>query len=138
MTEFSVSIEINAAPDRVLAILLDVEHWPEWTTTVSSIRRMDNQPFGIGSRTQVKQPKLRTAIWEVTEIGRHGFTWVTRSLGLQIAGRHVVEAKAGGSKVTLSLEFSGFVAPLVARLYRNLSQRYVRMEAEGLKKRSEA
>jgi hypothetical protein len=138
MTELSVSIDINAPPARILAILLDVEHWPEWTATVTSVQRMDRGPFGMGSQARIRQPKLLPAVWEVTELDGHSFTWVTRSPGLQITAGHVVEATAMGSKATLSLKFSGFLAPLFARLYRDLSQRYIRIEAEGLKKRSES
>ena len=28
---FSKSVEINAAPETVLAVMTDVERWPEWT-----------------------------------------------------------------------------------------------------------
>ena len=138
MTELSFSTDINARPDRVLAVLLDVEHWPEWTATVTSVRRMDGGPFGMGSRVQIRQPKLLPAVWEVSELDGHSFTWRTRSPGLQVTGGHAVEATTAGSRATLSLKFSGFLSPLFARLYRDLSERYLRIEAAGLKKRSEA
>ena len=53
-------------------------------------------------------------------------------------GRHGVEPKGAGSKATLTLHFSGFLAPLIARLYRGLNERYLALEAKGLKQRSEA
>jgi len=42
------------------------------------------------------------------------------------------------SRATLSLEFSGPLGPLVARLTRGLNTRYLALEAQGLKKRAEA
>ena len=64
---------------------------------------------------------------------------MTRSPGMQMTGLHFVEELGpSGSRVTLSLQFSGLLGSLVARVYRNLSERYVATEAQGLKKRCEA
>jgi hypothetical protein len=53
-------------------------------------------------------------------------------------GRHHVRPSRGGAHVTLSLEWSGWLAPLIRLLYGGLSRRYVDAEAEGLKRRCEA
>jgi hypothetical protein len=135
---FSTVIDVQAPPHRVLEVLFDVERWSEWTSTVTGVRRMDSLAFGVGSRARVQQPKLRAAVWQVTELDTKGFTWVTRSPGLRITGRHYVEENELVSRVTLSLEFSGFLSPLAARLYGNLTKQYLATEAHGLKKRSEA
>jgi hypothetical protein len=78
-------------------------------------------------------------VWRVTDFeeGR-GFTWVTRSPGVRVKARHQVEPTARGARATLSLDFSGPLAPLVARLTRGLNERYLALEAKGLKERSEA
>jgi hypothetical protein len=137
MTDFNIVVDIQAPPDRVLAVLCDVARWPEWTATTTSVRRIDDGPLAAGSRARVRQPKLRPAVWQVTELDDKGFTWVTRSPGMQIRAGHLVEANGAGSRVTLSLAFSGFFAPLAVRVYRNLTQRYLAIEAEGLRKRCE-
>src|SRR4030095_8376286 len=31
VTHFSISVHIKATPDRVWAVMLDIERWPEWT-----------------------------------------------------------------------------------------------------------
>src|ERR1700730_3892826 len=137
-THFSIVVDVKAPPDRVFAVLCDIERWPEWTPTMTSVRRMDDGSFAVGSRARVRQPKLLPAVWQVTELEeKRSFTWVTRSPGIQIKARHVAEAAGAASRVTLSLEFSGLLGPLVARLYRNLNQRYLATEAKGLKERSE-
>jgi uncharacterized membrane protein len=138
MTHFSIAVEIEAAPDRVWAVMRDIERWPEWTPTVTSIERLDHGPLALGSRALIRQPKLLPANWEITELeeGR-GFTWVTRSPGVSVAGRHWVEASGGGSRATLSLQFSGLLGPLIALLLRSLNERYLALEATSLKKRSE-
>jgi hypothetical protein len=93
----------------------------------------------VSRRTScVRQPKLLPAIWQVTELDEpRKFTWVTRSPGVAVTGEHLVEADGTGSRVKLSLNFSGFLGPLVSRFYCSLNQRYLAIEAEGLRKRCE-
>ena len=40
--------------------------------------------------------------------------------------------------MVLSFELSGFIAPLASRLYGGLIERYITIESQGLKKRTEA
>ena len=140
MTDFSITIDIQAPPDRVWAILSDVERWHEWTPSITKIQLLDPAPLAVRSRARILQPKLRPAAWQVTELDQAArtFAWVTRAPGVQVVGWHGVEANGAGSKVTLTLDFSGFLAPLIARLYRGVNERYLAMEANGLKQRSEA
>lgn len=138
MTNFSVGVDIQASPADVVAVLFDVERWPEWTPTVTSVRRLDEGALAVGSRVRIRQPKLLPAVWEVTELDAgSGFNWVTRSPGLKLRAEHFVETVGTGSRVTLSFRFSGHLGPLVARFYGALSQRYMATEAEGLRRRCE-
>ena len=68
MKHFYTTIDIEAPPDRIWTALRDIEHWSEWTPTVSSIRRLDAGPLAVGTRAIVRQPKLLPARWQVTEI----------------------------------------------------------------------
>jgi len=138
VTDFSIVVDIKASPDEVAVVLFDVERWPEWTSTMTSVRRLDEGLLAVGSRARIRQPKLLPAVWQVTELdaGR-GFNWVTQSLGLQLKAEHLVEADGAGSRVTLLLRFSGLLGPLAGHLYGNPSQRYLATEAEGLRKRCE-
>jgi uncharacterized protein YndB with AHSA1/START domain len=140
MTTFTTTIEIKAPPPRVWAVLADVEGWPDWTASVTSVERLDSGPLVVGSRARLRQPKLRPAIWQVTKIEKgHSFTWTTRSAGLVVTGHHVVDAakKGNASRVTLTIEFAGLLGGLVAWLTRGLNKHYLALEAAGLKKRSE-
>jgi hypothetical protein len=133
MTHFSITIDIPAPPERVWAVLADIERWSEWTSTVTRIQRLDRGPLAVGSRARIRQPKLPPSTWQVSELqpGR-SFTWITRSPGICVTGEHGVEPTARGTRVVLSLRFSGVLGPLVAHLTRGLNQRYLALEAKGL------
>lgn len=118
--------------------MLDVERWHEWTASITRIERLDDGPFEVGSRARVRQPRALPAIWRVTalEPGR-SFTWVTTQPGVHASGLHAVEAKSGGSHVTLGVVFAGPLSGLVGRLLGGMTRRYLQMESEGLKARAE-
>jgi len=138
MTFFSITVDIRATPQRVWAVLSDVEGWPDWTASVRSVDRLDAGPLAVGSRARIRQPKLLPAVWRITSIEKgRSFTWVTRSLGLSVTAHHGVEATPDGSRVTLSIRFDGLLAPLVALLTHRLNNRYLGLEGAGLKRRSE-
>jgi uncharacterized membrane protein len=133
------SIEIAATPERVWAVMENVERWPEWTASMRSVRRLDTGPFAVGSRVRIQQPGFPPAVWKVNRLepGRE-FTWVASGPGFQTTGLHRVEPVGEGrSRVTLGIENKGPLAFLMS-LFAGKTQRYVRMEAEGLKARAEA
>jgi uncharacterized protein YndB with AHSA1/START domain len=138
MRTFYKTVDIAAAPERVWKVMVDVERWPEWTKSMSRVRRLDNGPFRVGSRARVSQPKLLPAVWTVTrfDAGR-SFTWSAGSFGFRVSGSHSVEPIASGSRATLTLQFDGVLGGLIARLLRNLNVEYMDLEAAGLKRRSE-
>ena len=138
MRTFSTSIDIAASPERVWPIMSDVERWHEWTASISGIRRLDGRPFGLGSRVLILQPRLPPNKSTVTGFEPpSGFTWVSRSPGVVATARHLIEPTAIGSRVTLSVHFGGLLGWFVARLVGGLTERYIAMEAEGLKRRAE-
>ena len=135
---FSISVDINAAPERVWAVMSDVERWPEWTASIRSVTRLDAGPFVVGARARVRQPKLLPADFVVTELDeRKGFTWVTSSPGITATAKHLIEPIPRGTRATLSVEFEGIAASIVAWMTRDLNDRYLALEAAGLKRRAE-
>jgi hypothetical protein len=138
MTDFSIQVQIQASPAAVWAVMGDVERWHEWTSTVTGIKKLDPGPLAVGTRLLIRQPKLPPAMWKVTALEEgKSFTSVTRSPGVRVTAHHRVEAWEGGSQTTLSLKFAGLLGPLVGRLTRSLNERYLAIEAKGLKERSE-
>jgi hypothetical protein len=135
---FSTTVDINAAPAAVLAVMSDVERWPEWTASVTSVTRLDSGPFVVGSRARIRQPKLPPALWTVSamEPGR-SFTWISKGPGILVTAHHSIELREGGSRVTLSIRYQGLLAKLLVWMTRDINERYLAMEAKGLKARCE-
>jgi hypothetical protein len=139
MPQYASSIDISASPMVVWSILADVEHWPTWTPTVKRVIKLTPGPLAKGTAVQIVQPKLLPGVWRVTEIheGRD-FTWVQKKPGIRITGSHVIQATAGGVRVTVSIRLTGLLAPILGLLVRRLNRNYLAEEARGLKTRSEA
>jgi hypothetical protein len=139
MRRFATTIDIDAPPAAVWAVMSDIERWSQWTASISSVERTSSGPLGVGSTAHVRQPKLAPADFVVTQWEPdRGFDWVTTNALVTAVGGHWIEATPGGSRVTLSVEFSGLLGGLVAWLYGGLTRRYIAMEADGLKRVSEA
>jgi hypothetical protein len=86
----------------------------------------------------IRQPKFPPALWKITAIdpGR-SFEWTSVAPGVRVVARHGVAAIAGGSRATLSLQYYGLFGGVIARLTKGITERYLAMEANGLKARSE-
>jgi uncharacterized protein YndB with AHSA1/START domain len=137
-TDYSVSVEIAAPPERVWSVMVDGARWPEWTASVTSVTRLDGGPLRIGSRARIHQPRVPPAEWRVTELDEgRSFTWVTGSALARATARHQVEPIPSGTRATLAIRYSGLLGGLVGRLTRALNDRYLALEAAGLKARSE-
>ena len=132
--------DFNASADRVWRCLTDVEHWPEWTPSMKSVVRIGDEPLAVGSKVRIRQPKLGTMVWTVTEF-THGqsFVWRARRPGLTlVAGHHLSPSGAGTVKLTLTVEQTGWAGRLFEPLTAAMAKRYVRLEAEGHKRFAEA
>lgn len=131
-------VEIAAPPERVWAVMADVERWPRWTSSVTEAQRLESGPLEVGARARVTQPKLAPAIWRVTVLdpGR-SFEWVTGIPGLRSTGVHTVVPSSEGSRVTLAVRTTGIFAWLGRRWLGPLTREYVATEAAGLKRECE-
>lgn len=140
MFSFTADISIDAPPERVWAVLVNVSRWPEWLPTVSAVEPLDAPPLALGARYRVLQPKLRPAIWTVTllEPGQR-FVWESQSSGMRAIGDHrVAPGPAGRAEVTLRIDFRGPLAFVAKLLAGGLTQDYVTREAQALKAAVEA
>jgi uncharacterized protein YndB with AHSA1/START domain len=137
---YEIEVDIDAAPEAVWVVLADVERWPEWTPSMTLVRRLEDGPFGVGSTVRVRQPRLPQAVYTITEYEPgQAFSWAARSPGVTTAGgHHVVPHEDGHATVRLTLDQTGVLAPLVGLVTARLARHYVTLEAEGLKRRCES
>ena len=133
------SVEIAAPPQLVWDVFTDVEHWPDWTSSVTSLVGLDAPALAVGRRFAIKQPGMSKLVWTVTEIEPgSSWTWVQRSPGVLVSARHDVIAQPGGrTLVRQQLDQRGVLGALVGRLMVKKTKRFLELEAQGLKARSE-
>jgi carbon monoxide dehydrogenase subunit G len=133
------TVTIAAPPDRVWAVVVDVERWPERIPTVDAVERLDAGPLTVGSRTRLQQPRLSAAVWTVTElVDGSSYTWVSSSPGVTVTATHVVEPHSDGSRLSLALAVSGPLSGIGWLMTRSLSRRYVETEAGSIKRAAES
>jgi uncharacterized membrane protein len=136
------TVRIDAPPERVWSVMSDVERWPEWTASITSVRLLDAVALSPGVRVRVRQPRLPPTTWTVTELeeGR-SFSWAAAAPGMRTLARHRVDpaGPAGtGSIATLGVDQEGPLGRLLGRVMARLTHRYLATEAAGLRARAEA
>ena len=133
-------ITIDAPIDAVWAVYSDVERWPTWTASVTSVELLDGPPLGAESRARIKQPRFPSLVWSVTALAPGtSWTWTTRSPGATTVATHLLERLADGrTRVTQTIDQRGILGVLVGVLTKRLTRRYLAMEGAGLRQRVEA
>ena len=136
---FEKTIEIDAPPQRVWDVLSDLEAWPRRIETVDEVELLTPAPITAGSRVRLKQPKLPEGTWDVTIWDAPSyFEWTQRTGGITSVAGHRVEAMAEGrARLTLTLDMRGFLIPVMLLFYRGLTNRYMSLEGEGMKRAAE-
>jgi uncharacterized membrane protein len=133
------SVEIDAPAELVWQVFSDVENWPDWTASVTSLVGHDGASLAVGKQFSIKQPGMSKLVWKVTEIDPGlSWTWVQRSPGVAVTARHHVIAQPDGrTLVRQELEQRGMVGALVGRMMLKKTKRFLELEAQGLKARTE-
>lgn len=137
---------IAAPAARTWSIYADVERWPQWTASITSVVLLDPGPLRVGSRARIVQPRLPVAQWTVTELdvatgpadeqltAQWSFTWISTGPGLRTTGRHRVRSTGDGRcEATAELIQDGPVGAVIGRVYRRLTERYLSLEIAGLR-----
>jgi len=132
------TVDIDAPPQRVFDVTVDVERWAEWTPSIEHIE-VEGGRLGLGATAIIKQPCTSAGIWRVTEwVTNEHFEWVTTAPGVQMVGIHHVEPlEDGRTRASLGVETSGPLAPLFNLFLKGTAARFIRWEARGLKRRCE-
>ena len=137
---FEQSVEIDAAQQRVWDVLTDIDSWPERIETVEFVEFVSPPPLTQGSQVRLRQPKLPEGVWDtaVWEPPSY-FEWFQKSTGAKtVAGHRVEDLGDDRSRLTLTLDMSGFLIPIFGRMYKDLTNRYMTLEAQGIKAAAES
>jgi uncharacterized protein YndB with AHSA1/START domain len=133
------SVEINAPASLVWEVFTDVERWPEWTASVTRLVALDGPGIAVGKRFEIKQPKLPPLVWKVSDLAPGvSWTWAQRSSGGSTVAHHTLTPIADDrTLVRQAIDQQGLVGAIVGRLMLRTTRRYLEMEGQGLKDRSE-
>ena len=133
------SIEIAAPVERVWDLTMDVESWPEHTSTITSVERLEDAPLAIGSTARIKQPAQPTRTWTVTALEpKKRFAWATKTMGTTMTGSHYLAPTEHGTRNTLTVDIEGPLAPVVGLLIRRPIRKAITTENEGFKAAAES
>ena len=137
---FEKSIEVDAPQSRVWEVLTDIPSWPQRIETVDSVELLTPAPITTGSRVRLKQPKLPEGTWDVTAWDAPSFfEWAQKTGGMSTVAGHRVQALGEGrARLTLTLDMRGLLIPIVGVFYKGLTNRYLDLEAEGMKRAAES
>ncbi|HYN68917.1 MAG TPA: SRPBCC family protein [Candidatus Eisenbacteria bacterium] len=135
---FEKSIEIDASQQHVWDVLSDLEAWPQRIETVDTVELLTPAPTTKGSRVRLKQPKLPEGTWDITVWDAPSyFEWTQKTGGITSVAGHRVEALGEGrARLTLTLDMRG-VLTVIALFYKGLTNRYMNLEAKGMKRAAE-
>jgi uncharacterized membrane protein len=114
MEIYEASTSICSSSEHVWSVMSDVERWPQWLPTVSSVKQVGSEGMQRGARFRVAQPGLPQAVWAVTSVWPNRFfTWQSRSPGLRIVADHILTQEPDGTtNVLLRLSFDGILGKL--------------------------
>ena len=121
-------------------VLSAIEAWPQRIETVDVVELLTPGPIAKGSRVRLKQPKLPEGTWDVTVWDAPSYFEWTQKMGgtTSIAGHRVEALGEGRARLTLTLDMGGLLIPIMLLFYRDLTNRYMKLEAEGMKRAAES
>jgi uncharacterized protein YndB with AHSA1/START domain len=138
MRQFSKTVSISAPPAVVWRILADVDAWPQWTKSVTSVERVKQNTMASGAQVRIVQPKLKPAVWTVTDWQpEQSFTWISKNPGVTVTAGHLIIRTSEGCDVVLTIHFGGMLGGLVGLFAGRLTSEYMALEANGLKHRAQ-
>lgn len=135
---YEVTVSINAPVDVVWRTIAELERWPEWTPTMTSVKPSGGDGLRVGDTAEVVQPKQRDRVWTITEVKEgESFTWEARDPGgLRVSASHTATPGPDGTTVVeLALDVAGPKALLVLMklLAGRTVRKFVDTEARSLK-----
>jgi hypothetical protein len=129
---------INARPQDIFNVLMNVERWNQWTKSITKISILDSRQLAPGVKIKVLQPKLPPTIWTIKEIIMDKLlTWEKRYFGFSMLSEHLIMDQNNEISVTIRVTYNGPLAGLFYKLTHTLTDNYMTLEINGLKRECE-
>jgi uncharacterized protein YndB with AHSA1/START domain len=130
----------RASVANAWAALADVTSLPKWTESITAVEPLDGADLRVGNRYRIRQPGMGALVWRVSEVhDGESFVWEYRSPGIRTVAFHRLAAEPdGGTRITIGVIHSGWLAGVIAALTGKRTRRYLALEAAGLKAASES
>jgi len=136
---FEHVLHVRARPETVWRLTTDIERLPSVTPTITAVRRFDSGPLRVGSAAELRQPKLRPAVWTVTELEENRrFVWEAKFMGSRMIATHVITSHGDGCTNTLILEMRGLPRAVLGRIAAKQLRAALATENQSFKTHAEA
>ena len=138
---FEKSIDIDAPQQRVWDVLSALEAWPQRIETVDVVELLTS---GADRQRQPRAARAAEATRGLPGTSRSGMRRPTSSGHRSRPARPASPAtaskrwKTAGHVSTLTLDMRGLLIPIMTLFYKKLTNRYMNLEAEGMKRAAES
>ena len=135
--EVAVSINVNAAPEKLWALLTNAEEFPKWNSMVQSIEGT----IALGETIKLKAPYApgRTFKLKVREFAPNkAMLWQDGAAPMFMGSRHyALEPRSNGTTdFTMAETYSGLMLPMIVGSLPDLSHSFEQYAAD-LKREAE-
>ena len=136
------SIQIDAPPAEVMAVIADFDAYPAWAKGMKSVRVLSTGPDGRAEQVffeldvaPIKDEYTLAYTWD----GDRQVTWtlVEGKMMRSLDGAYILRESAGGTEVTYRLALDVAI-PLIGMLKRKGEKILIDTALKGLKKRVES
>jgi len=116
---FESSIDVNAPPDKVWALIDKLEQWPQWMPSIKKIERISEGPLTVGSQlsviAKVSGLAVKLSMTIIKFVPEQTVVMQGKAWGTSLTRFYILEPLDGKTKVTIGGDVSGALAWLARR-----------------------
>lgn len=116
---FESSIDVNAPPDKVWALIDKLEQWPLWMPSIKKIERISEGPLTVGSQlsviAKVSSLTVKLSMTIIKFVPEQTVVMQGKAWGTNLTRFYILEPLDGKTKVTIGGDVSGALAWLARR-----------------------
>lgn len=122
---------INAAPEVVWSVLVDLDRWPQWNDNVAQV--IVEGPIAPATQFRWKSGgvAITSRLIEVTPVTR--ITWTGRVMGISAIHIWELESHLDGTRIKTEESFDGIIPQILPGLMRRMIQKTLDVFVQSLK-----